>query len=318
MRVLALVLLASQSCSALLAPFRIARLSRHAATTTDSQTPEGDVDLDKLAQESASTTTFASSVDLSDMMVKGPREVPRQAEWFPFLLSPSTLDGTMAGDVGFDPLGFAKTKVDLTRMREAEIKHARLAMLAAAGWPMSELWHKELADTLGLESILASSDRAPSILNGGLSNEWIMGAGIFSLVIGGLLEAKAFEASKKENYKPGDYGFDPLRLYTLRVSFALDKIAENLTREQKISAAKRDMELCEIKNGRAAMYVGFLFSHPDLPPSLTIILHALSISQARHRSRRSTRVYIGDARCAANAFLLWRPHGLKIIFEFES
>ena len=45
-------------------------------------------------------------------------------------------------DVGFDPLGFAKNKEDLLNYREAEIKHARLAMLAAAGWPLSELFGK--------------------------------------------------------------------------------------------------------------------------------------------------------------------------------
>jgi hypothetical protein len=42
-----------------------------------------------------------------------------------------------------DPLGFAKDKATLVRMRDAEIKHSRLAMLAAAGWPLSELWHSK-------------------------------------------------------------------------------------------------------------------------------------------------------------------------------
>lgn len=39
------------------------------------------------------------------------------------------LDGTFPGDFGFDPLGFVKTEDDLLWYREAEIKHARLAML---------------------------------------------------------------------------------------------------------------------------------------------------------------------------------------------
>ena len=213
-----------------------------------------DVDLDELSKESAAAAAFKTTVDLSEMTVKPEsRKAPRQAGWLPLLLSPEALDGTMAGDVGFDPLGFSRTKQDLNRMREAEIKHARLAMLGAAGWPMSEIWHRELADSFGLESILADGDRAPSVLNGGLSNEWIIAAGVFSLVVGGLLEAKSFEASKRAGYKPGDYNFDPLRLYSIRSSFALEKISENLTREQKIAAAKFDMELCEIRNGRLAM-----------------------------------------------------------------
>lgn len=218
----------------------------------DDDTGAPSVDLDALSRESAAKT-FTPSIDISDMLVKGKREAPRQAEWLPMLLSPEALDGSMAGDVGFDPLGFAKDKASLQRMREAEIKHARLAMLGAAGWPLSELWHREIADNLGLDSILSTNDRAPSVLNGGLSNEWIIGAAVFSLALGGLLETKAFDAQSKTNYKPGDYGFDPIGFYSIRSSFQLDKIAETLTREEKIARAKFDMELCEIKNGRLAM-----------------------------------------------------------------
>ena len=48
--------------------------------------------------------------------------------------------------------------------------------------------------------------------------------GVITLVVGGLLEFKSFEMSKKDNYKPGDYGFDPLGLYALRASFGLDQV----------------------------------------------------------------------------------------------
>lgn len=55
---------------------------------------------------------------------------PRQmSQALPFMVRPAVLDGTMVGDVGFDPFGFAKSKEDLLNYREAEIKHARLAML---------------------------------------------------------------------------------------------------------------------------------------------------------------------------------------------
>jgi Chlorophyll A-B binding protein len=53
----------------------------------------------------------------------------RMSEALPWMECSPALDGTMVGDVGFDPLGFAKTKYDLINYREAEIKHARLAML---------------------------------------------------------------------------------------------------------------------------------------------------------------------------------------------
>jgi len=227
--------------------------------TNSDEEEEVAIDFDALSKESA-TQAFQPKRDISDMYVKKERRAPRQAQWFPMLLSPPALDGSFAGDVGFDPLGFASDKAALYRMREAELKHARLAMLAAAGWPLSELWHKEIADALGLESILAEADKAPSVLNGGLANAWIIGAGIVALVIGGLLEFRTFAAQEKDGYKPGDLGFDPLGLHAFRASFGLDPIMENLTQEEKLMRAKNDMELCEIKNGRLAMIavVGFV------------------------------------------------------------
>ncbi|KAJ1420998.1 chlorophyll a/b-binding protein domain-containing protein [Ochromonadaceae sp. CCMP2298] len=178
------------------------------------------------------------------------RFAPRQAKWFPMLLSPAALDGSYAGDVGFDPLGFAKDEESFLRMREAELKHARLAMLAAAGWPLSELWHQGIAQVLGLDSILADADRAPSVLNGGLMNEWIVGTGVAALVVGALLEFKGFQSKGK---RAGDLGFDPLSLHKFRASFGLDPITEQITAEEKMRRAKFDMELAEIKNGRLAM-----------------------------------------------------------------
>jgi len=92
-------------------------------------------------------------------------------------------------------------------------------MLAAVGWPISELFHKEIAQSMGWESILASNDRAPSLLNGGLSAPFASGTLIMSIIIAGYLESKAmndgyifWSSEKPENYIPGDYSFDPLSL----------------------------------------------------------------------------------------------------------
>ena len=52
------------------------------------------------------------------------------------------LDGTLAGDEGFDPLGLSNINdlgVDLYWLREAELKHARVAMLAFVGLIMQEV-----------------------------------------------------------------------------------------------------------------------------------------------------------------------------------
>jgi len=59
-----------------------------------------------------------------------------RSQAMPFLEQPAKLDGSMAGDVGFDPLGLSNIEdvgLDLYWMREAEIKHGRIAMMAVAG-----------------------------------------------------------------------------------------------------------------------------------------------------------------------------------------
>ena len=48
----------------------------------------------------------------------------------------------MAGDEGFDPLGLSNINdlgIDLYWLREAELKHARVAMLAFVGLIMQEV-----------------------------------------------------------------------------------------------------------------------------------------------------------------------------------
>ena len=183
------------------------------------------------------------------------------AKWLPIggLMAPKTLDGTLAGDVGFDPLGFSSSEKTLYWMREAEVKHGRLAMLAAAGWPISELWHKEIAHFFGLTSILADGDRAPSLLNGGLSSVWASGMLITSILIAGYLEGKAMQdgtifwgSVKPEGYVPGDYGFDPLNVYKIRNN-------------------KKDMQTAEIKNGRLAMIAITAYVFQEFATKLPVV-----------------------------------------------
>jgi hypothetical protein len=58
----------------------------------------------------------------------------------PFLSRPEKLDGSLPGDVGFDPLGIS-TYFDIKWMREAELKHGRICMLAVAGSLVQEFVH---------------------------------------------------------------------------------------------------------------------------------------------------------------------------------
>ena len=119
-------------------------------------------------------------------------------------------------------------------------------MLAAAGWPLSELFDKKLAGALGLPAVLDSTDRAPSILNGGLGKVspiyWaICLAGAAAIDLYGIKKA-----STQEGYFPGNYGFDPLGMYP------------------KDAAGQQKMQLAEIKNGRLAMIAITAFAFQEL------------------------------------------------------
>merc|ERR1712146_422541 len=59
--------------------------------------------------------------------------VARDAAWAPGSEAPEWLDGSMAGDFGFDPLSLGKDPEALSWYRQAELVHARFAMLGVAG-----------------------------------------------------------------------------------------------------------------------------------------------------------------------------------------
>lgn len=158
----------------------------------------------------------------------------------PFLKRPVLLDGTLPGDRGFDPFNFAYDANALQWYRTAEVKHARLAMLAAVGWPLSELLDRKLAFLFNLKPLLVYQDRVPSVLNGGLDRTpgayWAAALGVAFAIesLGFLKESKA--ANTGTQYTPGDLGFDPLGL-----------AKGNSMQERKYKAE------AELFNGRLAM-----------------------------------------------------------------
>lgn len=182
------------------------------------------------------------------------RALPKMSQSLPFFERPPLLDGTMAGDVGFDPIGFAKTDADLMNYREAEIKHGRLAMLAAAGWPLSELFDKKIATLLGMTPLVDASDRAPSLLNGGLGKVsplyWIG-----CLVAAAAIDAYGISKARDNGpgYFPGNLGFDPLGMYPP------DK------------EGQLRMQTTEIKNGRLAMIAITAFAFQEVISSTGVI-----------------------------------------------
>jgi hypothetical protein len=86
-----------------------------------------------LATIAASAAAFApaqvgrSSVALNEM-----------SKSIPFLTRPEKLDGSMVGDMGFDPMGLSDIQTDLRYARWAELKHGRVCMLAVLGMVWQE------------------------------------------------------------------------------------------------------------------------------------------------------------------------------------
>ena len=98
-------------------------------------------------------------------------------------------------------------------MREAEIKHSRLAMLAVVGWPAAELWDKPLADATGMPTLLTKSGESPSLLNGGLDKVLVAYWAAVVLFAGIVeIENMKMKDERPNEYVPGDCNFDPLGL----------------------------------------------------------------------------------------------------------
>ena len=150
------------------------------------------------------------------------------SEAFPFLKRPEKLDGSMVGDVGFDPLRLAEVQVDLTYARGAEVKHGRIAMLACVGFVIQEYWHLPGADYQNFKPLTAP---------------WTVpwAANLQILMLAGAIELAT--ADKTYGETPWDLGFDPLCF-----------------QEGKSKAEMDRLMLGELTNGRLAMmaFVGMV------------------------------------------------------------
>jgi len=231
----------------------------------------------------------------------------------PWMERPAYLDNTLAADRGFDPLNFVEkysegvkfsllidefdnvdtefifgpntkdAKRSLAWMREAEVKHSRLAMLAAVGWPLEEMMHGGLAKIAGAPYLLeASQGRSLSVLNGGLGEVapflFLVFAAISAVEVSTLDQVYGMTSTgvtmKKDgnvvmkSYVPGDCGFDPLSLYLINAQQSAMPAMVKLEAKQDPAylyrweeEQRRKMETSEIFNGRLAMLgiTGFAF-----------------------------------------------------------
>jgi len=177
----------------------------------------------------------------------------------------------LPGDVGFDPLGLANfdllldSATDKQRSaalvmrdyRDAELKHGRLAMLAAVAFPLQEKLNPILAAKFHMPNLVAETGGlSPSVLNGGLEQGIIPSSIVVFAVLMSLVEAQGLRIKEAQGdaWMPGDYG-------TLR-------IAERGT-EQFISLAEG-----EIWNARIAMIAILAYVVQEyvtgIPTALTI------------------------------------------------
>jgi light-harvesting complex I chlorophyll a/b binding protein 1 len=116
------------------------------------------------------------------------------SESLPFLPCPEKLDGSMPGDVGFDPMGLSEIQQDLTYARWAELKHGRIAMLAIVGLITQTYIHLP-------GEAYTNSDPFGAVSTVGLGVNLQIFAGI------GVVELANFY-KHYDGSTPGDIGFD--------------------------------------------------------------------------------------------------------------
>ena len=165
------------------------------------------------------------------------------SEALPFVERPTTLDGrVLAGDVGFDPLGFSNHELGpfdtpeahLGWMREAEIKHGRICMLGTVGWIAADLGLRAPGVPAELKAASLSSYAAHdvAVADGRLLMLLIL-CGVFE--IAGSAAIKATLDGKRE---PGE--------------FALVGFMGKLTADPKKLAALKQAEIKHCRLGMMA------------------------------------------------------------------
>mmetsp|Transcript_20628 Transcript_20628/g.29414 ORF Transcript_20628/g.29414 Transcript_20628/m.29414 type:complete len:336 (-) Transcript_20628:182-1189(-) len=190
------------------------------------------------------TTSETPSVTSRDVFSGGMDSVA-----LPLFKAPITLDGSLVGDVGFDPFGFSTIKTgtqigafgdafadNIKWYREAELMHGRIAMMAALGFVFPGFAHLPGNEWTGVDAYaytnpLEALDKAP-------------GAAVQQIFC--FMAVLEFFRIKRiqdmgASYEAGDFGWGQGEGRWNPYNF-------NYTPEEY-----KEKQLQELKNGRAAM-----------------------------------------------------------------
>jgi len=152
---------------------------------------------------------------------------PRMSEAVPFLKYPEVLDGWVGGEKGFDPLGVSDA-LPVYLLREAELKHGRVCMLATLGWIATDVGVRFPSDVFQNVSTVDAHDR---MVEAGLMGPFLATVAVYELY-GGWLCLEGLDGKIKR--EAGDFF-----------------LGKNFL--PKDEAKEKDMRMKEIENGRLAM-----------------------------------------------------------------
>merc|ERR1719198_521699 len=129
----------------------------------------------------------------------------------PYLTKPKNLDGWV-GNRESDPLGLAES-FDIKWMREAELKHSRVAMLACLGYVSPELFPWARGVFPGEAYTHTNPINAVFAVPPAAMIQIVIACGFieWGLNKGKMTQLDMFDDPKRV---PGDFGWDPLRLGT--------------------------------------------------------------------------------------------------------
>lgn len=206
------------------------------------------------APASTSQSSTALKAAMPERLWNSMVDKTQRSKSLPWLPRPKNLDGSLAGDVGFDPFylssipkdfsGFiqppsweAKSIPTLYWMREAELKNARVAMMAVFGWLATDgafgFPLRFPGEIYSVESIPNAYSAHDILVEQGSMSFLLICVGFIEVCSGACLVQVAKGELDRE---AGDFGLDPMGFLKGKSKAEIDT-----------------WKLKEINNGRLAM-----------------------------------------------------------------